>query len=310
MDVSAALRFPTGKLSQGKVRSPPTITDSHQSPSRFFRTVEKPTGYICTILPTFVDLLFRSLLNLFHRQFLTASRSPTSFANGPATDPVSIHQIGYSSKENTQKETNPELTCTSSMNENINTEEERESIIPEETMDTEQSEKIAITDVRHTNVNLYAKMKRVFGVVSVIMKNTIEKLTHLPRVLIFMPADLILCSQKFLYSRKGYSDARDKIHNKSSYKLFFSEGDMTWIMSMIFYCEDTDVKPFLCFSAIAGAVFGFIHCTAWNFAFPSHVEKIMWRTASLTLVGLCLSDRKSTRLNSSHSGESRMPSSA
>ena len=104
-----------------------------------------------------------------------------------------------------------------------------------------------------------------------------------------MPADLILCSQKFLYSKKGYNDARDKIHNKSSYELFFSEGDMTWIMSMIFYCEDTDVNPLLCFSATAGAIFGSIHCTAWNFAFPSHVEKIMWRTASLTLVGVCLS---------------------
>ena len=33
-------------------------------------------------------------------------------------------------------------------------------------------------------------------------------------------------------------------------------------------------------------------------------------TLSLTGLGLCLPDRKSTRLNSSHSGESRMPSSA
>ena len=64
---------------------------------------------------------------------------------------------------------------------------------------------------------------------------------------------------------------------------------MNWIMSMIFYCEHADSKPFLYFSAVAGAAFGSIHCAAWNFGFPSHVEQIMWRAASLSLVGVCLS---------------------
>lgn len=43
----------------------------------------------------------------------------------------------------------------------------------------------------------------------------------------------------------------------------------------------------LVFSALAGAAFGSIHCAAWNFDFPSHDERILWRTASLSIVGLC-----------------------
>ena len=91
------------------------------------------------------------------------------------------------------------------------------------------------------------------------------------------------------FEMENYKHARDKMHNKSSLKVLFNEGDMDWIMSMIFYCEDADTKPLLYFSAVAGAAFGSIHCAAWNFDFPSHVEQIMWRTASLTLVGVCLS---------------------
>ena len=64
---------------------------------------------------------------------------------------------------------------------------------------------------------------------------------------------------------------------------------MDWFMSMIFYSAKADAKPLLYFSAIAGAAFGSIHCAAWDFEFPSHVEQVMWRTASLTLVGVCLS---------------------
>ena len=104
----------------------------------------------------------------------------------------------------------------------------------------------------------------------------------------FMPMNAILepwCNVDL----ENYSDARKKIHEKSSLKRLFNEGDMDWIMSMIFYCERADAKPLLYFSAVAGAAFGSIHCAAWNFDFPSHVERIMWRTASLTLVGVCLS---------------------
>lgn len=58
--------------------------------------------------------------------------------------------------------------------------------------------------------------------------------------------------------------------------------------SMIFYSEDASVKPLLNSSSIAGALFGSIHCLAWHFTFPSIVEKIMWRSASLAVVGSCV----------------------
>ena len=104
----------------------------------------------------------------------------------------------------------------------------------------------------------------------------------------FIPMDAILDPWTGA-GLENYSDAREKIHTKSSLKLLFDERDMNWIMSMIFYCERADTKPLLYFSAVAGAAFGSIHCAAWNFDFPSRVERIMWRAASLALIGVCLS---------------------
>ena len=49
-------------------------------------------------------------------------------------------------------------------------------------------------------------------------------------------------------------------------------------------------------------------------SFPSHIFGVSSNDTNNTLAGIILmqslEDRKSTRLNSSHSGESRMPSSA
>lgn len=56
---------------------------------------------------------------------------------------------------------------------------------------------------------------------------------------------------------------------------------------MLFYSEDAEVRPLLSTSSIAGILFGAIHCIAWNFSYPSHVEQIMWRTASLGVIGSC-----------------------
>ncbi|KAI0059852.1 hypothetical protein BV25DRAFT_1889281 [Artomyces pyxidatus] len=36
----------------------------------------------------------------------------------------------------------------------------------------------------------------------------------------------------------------------------------------------------------AAMVFGAVHCLAWNYAFPSHAEKIIWRVSSLAIVAL------------------------
>lgn len=56
---------------------------------------------------------------------------------------------------------------------------------------------------------------------------------------------------------------------------------------MMFYSETAGITPLLSTSAIAGAVFGAIHCLAWHFSFPSHAEQVIWRSASLGVVTSC-----------------------
>lgn len=85
----------------------------------------------------------------------------------------------------------------------------------------------------------------------------------------------------------NFSSAKDKIYSKSALQMLLDEGDMSWIMSMMFYSEDTETWPILMLSALAGAVFGSIHCTAWSFDFPLSIERLLWRVASLTIVGVC-----------------------
>jgi len=35
---------------------------------------------------------------------------------------------------------------------------------------------------------------------------------------------------------------------------------------------------------VSGMVFGAIHCVAWNFLFPTHAERILWRVASIGIL--------------------------
>lgn len=46
--------------------------------------------------------------------------------------------------------------------------------------------------------------------------------------------------------------------------------------------------PLVFFIGFVGVIFGGIHCFAWNGEFPSFVEKVLWRTSSLTVVGMSL----------------------
>lgn len=68
----------------------------------------------------------------------------------------------------------------------------------------------------------------------------------------------------------------------------FDVGAEDEIFSMVFYSEDANVRSLLSTSSIAGTLFGVVHCLAWYFSFPSHVEQVMWRTASLGLVVSCV----------------------
>lgn len=116
------------------------------------------------------------------------------------------------------------------------------------------------------------------------------RLLYLPYLFMFLPMHKILDTRLRIrdFKLQEFRDAKHKIQDKPSLRLLFDEQDMKWIMSMIFFSEHVETKPLLCFSAIAGATFGSIHCAAWNSPFPSHTEQVFWRTASLSLVGICL----------------------
>ena len=59
-----------------------------------------------------------------------------------------------------------------------------------------------------------------------------------------------------------------------------------------FYAPDTDpsgdTEDVLFYIAlpIVATAFGALHLLAWNFQFPSHIEQLLWRIASLTITGI------------------------
>ena len=48
-----------------------------------------------------------------------------------------------------------------------------------------------------------------------------------------------------------------------------------------FLTDNTGDQEYLFATLAVATIFGSLHCIAWNFQFPSRVELIMWRTASL-----------------------------
>lgn len=123
-----------------------------------------------------------------------------------------------------------------------------------------------------------------------ICKRFVIYLFYLPYVLMFLPTRSILDPAP-RHEIEGFHDVKDKMHSKSALQILFDADDLRWIMDTIFNCDSKyeRISPFLIFSAIVGAGFGSIHCAAWHFDFPSSVERILWQTASLSLVGICLS---------------------
>ena len=208
---------------------------------------------------------------------------------GPAPGPKRANDI-YS-KGSTQNKEGPNPGCNiNSTSANIGVKEEGKSNDPEEFSPTKLTTNSVTDIVQGTGVNSYKQIKQITRDVCGFAKDAAQKLVLILRIISFMPTEKILRERSWLTpATEIYNDSRGKIHNKPSLKLLFTEYDMEWIMAMIFYSERADTKPLLYFSAMVGAIFGSIHCVAWNFDFPSQVEQIMWRIASLTLVGVCLS---------------------
>lgn len=120
------------------------------------------------------------------------------------------------------------------------------------------------------------------------LQDLLVKLFVMPYLPMFLPVKLILSPQQGRFDQETFEDAKDKMVSKPLIELFFSKEDMIWIMSMMFYSEKADAPPLFYSSAIGGAIFGSIHCFAWNFEFPSLVEGTLWRTAAFSIVGVCV----------------------
>lgn len=92
---------------------------------------------------------------------------------------------------------------------------------------------------------------------------------------LFIPIEMILHSDP---ENGSLSDFVDSVYDTAAVQETFA---------MIFYSEDAVVKSLLGTSSFAGALFGAVHCLAWNFSFPTHVEQIVWRAASLGVTASC-----------------------
>lgn len=112
----------------------------------------------------------------------------------------------------------------------------------------------------------------------------------LPYLLVYLPMKQILDpGVPRTFKILPFRDAKHKMHSKPVLQMLFEKSDMKWVLEAIFNSLDTKMKPLLCFAVIVGAVFGSIHCAAWDFVFPSHIHQVFWRTASLSIVAVCLS---------------------
>ena len=252
---------------------------------RAFLGVFSSARSLCQMGWAFMDLLFRSLLTSLASCLCAIRRSATKLAHDSAQNPGQPND-GSSSAESIRKNEDSESgRIANSVGANV---EEAKRLTSADSKAPPVVEPTTNNETK-TGLKLYKQMKQILGPVFTFAGNASQKLILIPRIIMFMPMDAILEPWMYIDDLEVYSDAREKMHNKSSLKLLFDEDDMNWIMSMIFYCEHADSKPFLYFSAVAGAAFGYIHCAAWNVDFPSDVEQIIWRTASLTLVGICLS---------------------
>lgn len=63
---------------------------------------------------------------------------------------------------------------------------------------------------------------------------------------------------------------------------------VTKVNRSLFYSEHAKwtSRLFGVVAVLAGAVFGAIHCLAWNFDFPSHTEENIWRISSVVMIGV------------------------
>lgn len=109
------------------------------------------------------------------------------------------------------------------------------------------------------------------------LHSTGTAVVNIPVTILSRPYDIDYSSKLFseiLYSQNTEPNPSVAVSNK--------------LLSMIFYSEDAELKPIICTFSLVAALFGAVHCLAWNFSFPTSNEQFLWRTASSTLVGACV----------------------
>ncbi|KIJ14017.1 hypothetical protein PAXINDRAFT_100368 [Paxillus involutus ATCC 200175] len=95
----------------------------------------------------------------------------------------------------------------------------------------------------------------------------------------------------YIYKQRSTDSSADdddgtqkaSFNSEQDYTFSISRGRRYWLGEII-GVREVDQNSFSVL-LIVWIIFGSLHLIAWDFQFPSQVEKIMWRAASLTLIG-------------------------
>lgn len=109
------------------------------------------------------------------------------------------------------------------------------------------------------------------------LHSTGTAVVNIPVTILSRPYDIDYSSKLFseiLYSQNTEPNPSVAVSNK--------------LLSMIFYSEDAELKPIICTFSLVGALFGAVHCLAWNFSFPTSNEQFFGELHPRHWLGLVL----------------------
>lgn len=141
---------------------------------------------------------------------------------------------------------------------------------------------------RHRNSHREGVLKRSPKEIGQWIRSTLIILCMMPLAFTYIPTLAITGS-----GRRQACNHAEIVHNPTADGMTTPQGTvfarrLLTLMDTIFFCEDVVSAQLLCLSALSGAIFGGIHCLAWNFTFPSDVEQILWRASSSVISGICV----------------------
>lgn len=119
------------------------------------------------------------------------------------------------------------------------------------------------------------------------ISRTWSTITYPFLALFYYPIQAILDSGRNLHAT-GLQNEVEGLDEIPTSRFIFDKTKLRFSMDAVFFCENVANAPSICLSALSMALFGMIHCLAWNLEFPSHIERLLWRTSSAVLTGLCV----------------------